>query len=355
MVLMMLMLVLMLSELIAMHFLAESLHQVLLRRLIKCIMGASIRWETRRCGHGVVAVSHGNLLLGMGPCESHHPLDPFDVGLVLFTLLLLALASFTLGSLRWGTGLEFTRDEFQVVGNLDAALEEEELQVARLVFKLDLVAILQRFADGASGPKHGENLAPMGSLNPVQTGHERIFLLGRPGSTLAGKARFAAARGRLGGGGHARPFVKDLGRLGLRVVGNARHVTVVGRSRIRSSTHVEGGVIVLLEVGLEGTLLKGQLPGRLLITRRRRARLVLLMLRRLRRRWAGLRGGIAVGDMRGRLVHWLLRRLMVLNGGRVLMGLLRRGLLVLLRLVVLLWLWLWLLLWWLLALLGLLL
>ena len=170
-----------------MHFLPKRLHEVLLSRLVKLVVGR-VWWETRRRRHGfmamAMAMAHRDWLR-VSASQCHHPFNAFDVGLVLLTLLLLPFSCFALGCLPWCPRLELAGDELEIIRDFNAALEEKEFEITCLVLELDLVPVLQRFADRTTRPEHGQDLTPMRSFDPVQAGHQCILLFGCPGSTLA--------------------------------------------------------------------------------------------------------------------------------------------------------------------------
>lgn len=262
-----------LGVLTAMNLLAERLHQVLLGSLVKDGL-VRIRRQamTGRRGHFMARNRRS-----MGPSQSHHALDAFHVGFILFTLLLLAFTSLTLGSLGGCTSLQFARNKFQIIRHLDPALQEEQLQIAGLVFELNLIAIFEGFTDGTARSKHGKDLTPVRAFDPIQAGHQCILLFGGPGPPLAWQARFAAGRRGLGRGRHAGTLIQDLGRLRLRVVGYSWHVPMIRRHPVRSRLHGLCRIgIVLLEIVLQWTLLECQARLLLISTRRCRAMLILL-------------------------------------------------------------------------------
>lgn len=117
------------------------------------VMTVGVRSQARRARHGIVTMTHCNLL-GVRSSKCHHALDSFDMSLVLFALLLLSLPRLALSGLGRCPSLELASDKLQVVRNLNSTFEEEELQVAGLVLELHLVAIFQGFTDGASRPEH---------------------------------------------------------------------------------------------------------------------------------------------------------------------------------------------------------
>ena len=235
-----------LRVLTSVYLLTQSLHEVLLCGLIKHGLAIGIRWKAGRGGH--IMTRHG---CPMGSSKRHHTLNSFHMSLVFFALLLLSFTGFPLGCLGGSTGFQFTSNKLEVVWYLNSTLQEEELQVASLVLQLNLVAILEGFADRSTRPKHSKNLTPVGTLDAIQAGHQRILFFGSPRSTLTGKTRFAASRRRLGGRGHPGAFVEDLSGLGLRVMGDSRHVSMVGGHAIRPGLHSLCCIgVVLLEGGL---------------------------------------------------------------------------------------------------------
>lgn len=148
-----------------MHFLTEGLHKILLGSLVKLVV--VVAWRKRRRRHRrFVTMVHGN---GLRVCtrEGHHPLDSFDVRFVLFALLLLSLPCFALGCLSGCASLQFTGHELEVVRDFDTALQEEQFEVTGFVLELDLVTVLQRFADSTPRAKHGKDLTPVWSLYPI--------------------------------------------------------------------------------------------------------------------------------------------------------------------------------------------
>jgi len=149
----------------------------------------------------------------MGSRQSHHALDTLHVSLILFALFLLTLTGLALGSLSRCARFQLASDELEVVGDLDTALQEEELQVSGLVLQLNLVAVFQGFTDGTTRAKHGQDLTPVWALNPVQAGHQCVLLFGRPGAALARQPGLAARRGGLRRGGLAGSLIENLGRL----------------------------------------------------------------------------------------------------------------------------------------------
>lgn len=164
----------------AMNFLTECLHQVLLSSLVKHGLAIGIRGKTWRCRHFMSG--HRRCVC---PSQGHHALDALHVSLILFTLFLLSLTSLSFSSLSRCPSLKFTSDKFQIVGHLDSALEEEQLQVSSFVFKLHLISVLKSFTNGPARTEHCQNLTPVRSLHSIKTGHQSILLLGGPGPPLA--------------------------------------------------------------------------------------------------------------------------------------------------------------------------
>ena len=118
-----------------------------------------------------------------------------------------------LSGLARSAGLQLAGDELEVVWHFDAGFEEEEFEVTGFVFELDLVAVLERFGDGAARPEHGEDLGPVRALDAVEAGHERVLFLGCPWAPLRGESSAPGVGGRFARSSKACAFIQDLSRL----------------------------------------------------------------------------------------------------------------------------------------------
>ncbi len=113
------------------------------------------------------------------PASQRH--DPLQLRLVLLRIQPGTLLRLLTCGLGWCSRLELSRHGLQVEGHLRVRLEEEELQVPRLILELHLRPVLEDIRDGSVRPKERQDLAPVRALDHVEAGHESLLLLLGPG------------------------------------------------------------------------------------------------------------------------------------------------------------------------------
>jgi hypothetical protein len=86
------------------------------------------------------------------------------------------------GSLLRCPGFEFSGNRHEVIRHFRVRLQEEELQVASLVFELYLGSIFEDVRYCSIGAKQLQNLAPVWSLHHIQARHKSLLLFLGPRS-----------------------------------------------------------------------------------------------------------------------------------------------------------------------------
>ena len=111
--------------------------------------------------------------------------------------------------------LQLARDAMKIVGHLRIRLQEEQLEVPRLVLQLHLRAIRENVAHGPVRPEETQYLRPMRALDHIEAHHKRLLLFGAPRSSGRVCAFSARMRGRARGCGLSRLLVKCRSRIAL--------------------------------------------------------------------------------------------------------------------------------------------